>query len=101
MGRTTVKASSERVAKQTLNKPLVRTKINKPVSVAPKRVKAVSTMITASERQDMIAKAAYFLAEARGFNDGDPKTDWLIAEQQIDTLLMKAASKPASSRPGK
>lgn len=42
------------------------------------------TAVTADERQRMIAEAAYFRAEARGFRDGDPLEDWLVAEAEID-----------------
>jgi hypothetical protein len=35
----------------------------------------------------MIEQAAYFRAEKRGFQGGDPVTDWLLAESQIDALL--------------
>lgn len=39
------------------------------------------------QRQRMIAEAAYFMAEHRGFNAGDPVQDWLAAEAEIDTVL--------------
>jgi hypothetical protein len=42
---------------------------------------------TAAERDDMIAIAAYFLAERRGFVPGAADDDWLRAEQQIDRML--------------
>jgi hypothetical protein len=35
----------------------------------------------------MIAIAAYYLAERRGFNGGDPLQDWLEAESEIDTAV--------------
>jgi hypothetical protein len=36
------------------------------------------------ERQRMIAEAAYFRAQARGFQGGDPVDDWLTAEAEIN-----------------
>lgn len=39
------------------------------------------------QRQHMIAEAAYFLAEHRGFGGGDPVQDWLTAEAEIDSWL--------------
>ena len=36
-------------------------------------------------REEMIAISAYYLAERRGFNGGDPMQDWLVAESEIDT----------------
>ncbi len=35
----------------------------------------------------MIAVAAYYLAEHRGFSGGNATDDWLAAEQQIDRML--------------
>ena len=42
------------------------------------------------ERREMIAIAAYFLAERRGFAPGGAEADWLLAERQIDRLLAHA-----------
>ncbi|HEX7069252.1 MAG TPA: DUF2934 domain-containing protein [Rhodothermales bacterium] len=38
----------------------------------------------------MIREAAYFRAEKRGFQGGDPVSDWLLSEQEIDTALATA-----------
>jgi hypothetical protein len=35
----------------------------------------------------MIAEAAYFRAEARGFQGGDSVRDWLEAEAEVDAVL--------------
>jgi hypothetical protein len=43
--------------------------------------------VTSSQRQQMIAEAAYFRAERRGFNGGDPVRDWCEAEAEIDARL--------------
>jgi len=41
-----------------------------------------------SERQvELISTAAYFIAEKRGFKNGDPKDDWLMAESQLEELF--------------
>jgi hypothetical protein len=39
------------------------------------------------ERESMIAAAAYYRAEARGFAAGHELEDWLAAEREIDLLL--------------
>jgi len=39
------------------------------------------------QRRQMIAEAAYFRAERRGFSGGDPVMDWLEAEREIHTVL--------------
>jgi DNA anti-recombination protein RmuC len=45
------------------------------------------------QRTQMIADAAYFRAERRGFNDGDPVTDWLEAEADVDARLREMRGK--------
>ncbi|NNF67636.1 MAG: DUF2934 domain-containing protein [Gammaproteobacteria bacterium] len=35
----------------------------------------------------MIEKAAYYRAERRNFENGDPVSDWLASEQEIDRKL--------------
>lgn len=43
--------------------------------------------VSAEERNEMIAVAAYYLAEQRGFTAEGATDDWLQAEQQIDRML--------------
>lgn len=43
--------------------------------------------ITEQERQRMIAEAAYYNAEHRGFMRGDPEHDWFLAVDQIERQL--------------
>jgi hypothetical protein len=44
-------------------------------------------LVSAEEREHMIAEAAYFRALRRGLNGGDPVQDWLAAEQEISRAL--------------
>ena len=59
-------------------------------SAAPKKKAAVKSRaakkitITASERRQMIAEAAYYIAEKRNFLGGEVHNDWIDAEKQID-----------------
>ncbi len=46
-----------------------------------------SPLISSQERERMIAEAAYFRAMQRGFTNGDPLDDWLVAEREISHLL--------------
>jgi len=46
--------------------------------------------ITSEQRERMIAEAAYYIAEHRNFQGGDPGQDWLQAEAEIDRSLNKA-----------
>jgi hypothetical protein len=43
----------------------------------------------AAKHHNQVAVAAYFHAEHRGFNGGDPVADWLAAEAEIDGTLNK------------
>lgn len=45
--------------------------------------------ITPEERYRMIATAAYYRAEKRGFVGGDPVQDWLEAEAEFTKLIGK------------
>lgn len=47
--------------------------------------------VTPEQRWRMIAEAAYYRAERHGF-DGDPVSDWLAAEAEIDRMLGGQAS---------
>ncbi len=38
-------------------------------------------------REQMIAVAAYFRAQHRGFQGGNSEDDWLAAEAEIDAML--------------
>lgn len=42
---------------------------------------------TPEERERYIAEAAYYLAEHRAFEGGDPRQDWYEAEEQISRNL--------------
>jgi len=56
---------------------------------ARSKVRPPTTMITSSEeRHRLIAEAAYYLAEKRGFQGGNPEHDWLQAANQIDSMIM-------------
>jgi hypothetical protein len=43
--------------------------------------------VSPKERHRLIQQAAYFRAQKRGFNGGDPVEDWLAAEREIGRLL--------------
>jgi hypothetical protein len=48
----------------------------------------------------MIEEAAYFRAEARDFEGGDPVADWLLSEQEIDDLLSQTPHGVSAEYPG-
>ena len=48
---------------------------------------AGQSALNGEDRHNMIATAAYFRAERRGFNSGGETEDWLAAEAEIDSML--------------
>lgn len=48
--------------------------------------------ITPEERKRMIAEAAYYRAERRGFATGSEMDDWIQAETDIDRLIQSDVS---------
>lgn len=67
----------------------------KPAGKAPARV---APPIDPERRRALIAEAAYFRAERRGFAPGHEAEDWLAAEIEVDTALtvgVPSANTPA------
>jgi len=101
------KASIKKIAvKKTLKKAVAKVAVkNKPQVVAQSSSKAMPaakilsrkekitppatpiTQISPAERMKMIAETAYYLAEARGFSQGNDVDDWVVAEQQVNAKL--------------
>ena len=51
----------------------------------------ISRGVTPEERHQLIAEAAYYRAERRGFAPGAELEDWLEAEAEINRRLAEAA----------
>lgn len=92
MVATKIRSSS----KEGASKPSVARK-PAPASTtaaAGKRTAAARTVprpakgkVSSEQRYCMIAEAAYYRAERRGFSGGNPLQDWVEAEAEIDRLL--------------
>jgi hypothetical protein len=65
----------------------VKTAATKPAAAKVATAKAAA--LTPAERMKMIAEAAYYLAEKRGFSGGNELTDWVAAEKQVDVILAR------------
>ena len=57
-------------------------------------IAAVEAMNRGAERQAMVAEAAYFRAEHRGFCPGHELEDWLAAEIEVGNALQLTAVSP-------
>lgn len=64
---------------------------NVPDSKAPE---SESRCVDAAERHQMIACAAYYRAERRGFSSEGALSDWLAAENEVDALLQASNARP-------
>jgi len=51
----------------------------------------VRIFLTTEQRQGMIADIAFQRAQDRGFEGGDPETDWVEAERELEASLMSGA----------
>jgi hypothetical protein len=62
----------------------------KPVAPAKKVAapKVAAPKVSVEERQKMIEREAYFIAEKQGFQ-GDPQAHWAEAVKKIDAVLAK------------
>lgn len=58
----------------------------KPVAAAKKS--AAAPKVSPEERQKMIEREAYFIAEKQGFQ-GDPQAHWAAAVKKVDAMLAK------------
>lgn len=69
--------------KITAAKPIAAKPVAKKASPAKASPAKKNAGISAEQRYRMIAEAAYYIAEKRGFAPGDPSKDWADAEAQI------------------
>jgi hypothetical protein len=80
---------------KTPGSPTVKTRA--PRKAATRAIKAsmnFSSFMGPEERAALIAEAAYYRAEERGFAPGHEIEDWLAAENEVDSRLLRAESPP-------
>ena len=86
--KTAKKVAKKKVAKKTVKKKVTKKKVAKKRAATAKRQNTSKTLgISMEERWRMIATAAYYKAEARGFKPGKEVQDWLEAEAEINALM--------------
>ena len=86
--RTSTRKSASKAAGKTGKK-----KAASPKTTVTANRKASAKVISPQERWQMIADAAFFRAESRGFAPGGEIADWLAAEMEVDALLMGKSSR--------
>ncbi len=73
----------------------VTSKTSSPKAAKPRKAPAKKEL-SPEERHEMIARAAFFIAEHRGFLGGNALSDWLLAEREV--LASPPAPEPARRR---
>jgi hypothetical protein len=89
--RTTATTGKNKVTKTAIKRTSSRndekkteTKTNQVEARKPSVPRAtLKPRVPCDDQQRMIAEAAYFLAESRGFNPGHELEDWLTAENLV------------------
>jgi len=74
--------------------PTVRKRAPRKSVAADETNAAVTRFVDPEQRSALIAEAAFFRAEGRGFAPGNELEDWLAAESEVDSKLMSAESGP-------
>jgi hypothetical protein len=85
------RSQKTKTAPANLRAAVATARLNKEIAEArPQSVPAVS----AQEREMLIARAAYFRAEKRGFVPGGELQDWVEAEAEVLRLTGVASAAP-------
>ena len=84
-------------AKKTVRRSTTRTAATRTATPAPKAPKTtpsvrspepmLASLPTTNDVQGMIADAAYYRAEKRGFIPGHELEDWLLAERSVNDQI--------------
>ncbi|MES9826991.1 MAG: DUF2934 domain-containing protein [Candidatus Thiodiazotropha sp.] len=80
------KKSDQKKSKKDKDNKKLTTQTKKSSKKEKKGAKE-SAVVNPQLRLDMIAEAAYFIAEKHGFNPQRATQDWQQAEEQIDEML--------------
>jgi hypothetical protein len=84
--------------------PATQSKAPQAVVPSPKQHALATHLrehIDSDQRQAMVAEAAYFFAESRGFDPGHELDDWLAAEDQVAAALSLAEQQAAARMMGR
>ena len=73
---------------------IVKKRVPRKTVSSAGRKSGVTRFVGLEQRAALIAEAAFFRAEKRGFAPGHETEDWLAAEAEVDATLMSAKSEP-------
>ena len=80
------------VAEVSVDEKTGKITVHKPAIV--RKASAALRSLTEEQRRVMIAEAAYYMAERRGFESGHELEDWLLAESQLEAPIRGGDSPP-------
>lgn len=80
------KASAAKKSSAATKSEPVAVKKAAPPAAAPTAAVA-KPAVSPAQRWKLVAEAAYYFAEKRGFAPGHAMADWLAAERQVDAKL--------------
>ena len=89
------KPAAKKTAARKTTAKTAAAKTPEPKKVVGKKTaarKRPAKQISAQQRHELVAQAAYFRSESQGFL-GDAAADWLAAEAEVDARLAKAGIK--------
>ena len=64
-------------------------RVPRPRAATPDTASKPPRFVDPTQRSALIARAAYFRAQSRGFAPGHEMADWLAAEAEVDAELLK------------
>jgi hypothetical protein len=83
-----VKSTAPVDVKPTPVKPAAKVAAKPKAPAKPKATVAVkSAKVSLEQRNHYVQVAAFYIAERRGFAEGDPAADWAAAEEEVDRLI--------------
>lgn len=69
---------------KTSRQPVPNLRATAPPDLPTAGSEARTATVSAEQRHALIERAAYLLAESRGFSPGEELDDWLAAEAEVD-----------------
>ena len=93
VSKKVAKKAAKKVAKKVAKKGARKVakkgakKVAKKAPRRPPRSRQQAAAMSAESRHKMIRIAAYYRAERRNFQGGNPVADWLSGEKEVDKIL--------------
>ena len=76
--------------------PVVRKRAPRKAIAPGELTPPLARFVDPEQRAALIAEAAFYRAEKRGFAPGHEMDDWIAAESEVDAKLLSAKSGPRS-----